>query len=175
MIKRIYQDLDECIISTVFREPNQKHIRFSLNDGEIYYTMIRPCAKRVIEFSRNLVGAENVFILTAATKDYACEINRLAEFGFPEAQILAREDVSAYTYSTAYGGSAVVASEYANKDNVLIDNLDPRYNPDKISYLGIWKTLDTNYFKVRDYYGVNFPNDPFEQDVMEFLEKRNNQ
>ena len=172
MIKNIFWDLDQSLIATEFSAPDQNHIRFALEEGGVYYTMIRPCAKRLIEFSRQLIGPENVFILTASTKDYACEINLLAEFGFPRNQILAREDLQKSCFPTAYGGSSVVASEYADLDNVLIDNLDPRYNADKVAFLGMWRSIDTNYFKVRDYYGVNFPNDPFESDIKAFLEER---
>jgi hypothetical protein len=172
MIKYLMLDIDETLIHTALSDPKQKHIRFALEDGGVYYTMVRPCAKRLIDFSRELVGAENVYILTAATKEYACEINRLAEWGFPENQILAREDLSNHYYSTAYGGGATVASKYASLDNVLIDDLDPRYNSDKISFLGIWRSLDTNYLQVQPYYGTNFPNDPFEENAIKFLEGR---
>lgn len=173
MINKIFFDLDECLIHTELREPTQKHISFCLDDyGGTYYSIVRPCAKRLIEFARNLIGAENVFILTAAIKPYACEINRLAEFGFPEDQILSREDINNHYFATAYGGGSILASQHAHVDNVLIDNLEGRYNQDKVSFIGIWRSLDTNYLKIRDYYGVNFPDDPFEENVMNFLEER---
>lgn len=173
MIKYIFWDIDETLIHTSFSDPNQEHIHFKLGDGDDYYTIVRPCSKRLIEFSRNLVGEENVFVLTAATKDYACKVNELAEFGFKENKILSREDIRNHRIQTAYGGSAVYAGELADKDNVLIDNLNPRHNSDKISFLGLWKTLDSNYFQIRDYYGTNFINDTFESDVMNFLERKN--
>ena len=172
MINSIFFDLDECLIHTLLREPNQKHIRFALEEGGIYFTVVRPCAKKLIACARDQLGVDKVFILTSATKQYACEINRLAEFGFDEDRILAREDLSNHRFATAYGGSAVVASKYAHIDNVLIDNLDARYNEDKISFLGIWKSIDTNYLQIRDYYGVNFADDPFEEDVLAFLDER---
>lgn len=173
MIKRCYYDLDECLIHTNFKDPQQEHVSFALTeDLNLYYTIIRPCAKRVIEFARNLIGEENVFILTAATKEYACEINRLAEFGFPESQIIAREEISNHKFSTAYGGWAIGPSKYAHLDNVLIDNLESRYNSDKVSFLGIWPSVDVNYLKIIDYFGVNFPDDPFEEKVIKFLEER---
>ena len=171
MINKVFWDIDETLIHTFLSEPKQKHVRFALEFGGVYYTVIRPCSKSLIEFSRELVGAENVFILTSATKDYAREVNRLAEWGFPDDHIIAREEIEDHRYSTAYGGSHTVASKHASLDNVLIDNLEPRYNGDKISYLGIWQSLDTNYLKITDYYGVNFPNDTFENDVIDFLSK----
>jgi len=165
-------DLDETLIFSDIHEPNQKHIRFALESGGIYYTIVRPCAKKLIEYARTLVGKENVFILTSATKDYAKEINRLAEFGFPDTHIISREDLALHSWPTAYGGSSTTASRFSHLDNVLIDNLDPRYNSDKISFLGIWPSVDTNYLQVKDYYGVNFPDDLFEQQVIEFLDER---
>ena len=172
MIKGIYLDNDESLSHCVLREPNQKHLRFALEDGGIYYPIIRPCAKRIIDYCRNLVGAENVRILTTATKEYIRGVNEVAEWGFEDEQLIAREEISNHHFATAYGGNCTLPSKYAHRDNVLIDNLDPRNNPDKISFLGIWKTVDTNYLKVRDYYGVDFPSDLFEEKVLQFLEER---
>lgn len=172
MINAIFFDADNTLIYSDLDQPNQKHLRVVLENGGIYYTMVRPCAKRLIDYARLLIGHKNVYILTAATKDYASEISRLAEWGFPETHILAREDMEANYYATAYGGHTITPSQYASLDNVLIDNLDPRYNEDKISFLGMWRSIDTNYFKVHDYYGTNFPNDPFEEDIMKFLDER---
>lgn len=172
MINKCFFDLDECLIFSDIHPPNQSHVSFSLKSGGTYYTIIRPCAKHLIEYARNLVGQENVYILTSSTTDYAREINRLAEFEFPDSHIIAREDLVALYFPTAYGGGTTLPSKFSHVDNVLIDNLNPRYNQEKISFLGIWKSVDTNYLQIRDYYGVNFPDDMFEQKVMEFLNER---
>lgn len=168
MINKIFWDIDETLIHTELYKPNQSHVVLSLSDRN-YYTIIRPCSKRLVEFSRNLVGGENVFILTTATRDYAHEVNRLAGWEFPHNQILAREDINNYRYKLAYGGEGVLPFSVANRDNVLIDNLSPRSNPTKMDLIGI---TEDRYLKIEDYYGVDFPNDPFEDQVMKFLNEK---
>jgi hypothetical protein len=177
MINRIFWDIDETLIHTCLQDPGQEHISFAIGeDLNVYYTIVRPCAKKLIEFSRQIVGADKVHILTTSTREYAQKINELAGWGFKNEDIFAREDLAIHCRSvkTAYGGSHEEYDPhiYAHKDNVLIDNLMPRYNGRKIGFIGIWKSLD-NYFEVRDYYGVNFPDDPFEEEVVEFIKTRN--
>ena len=178
MINRIYWDIDETLIHTTMRPPNQEHIVLALNDGGMYYTILRPCAKRLIEFSRELVGAARVHILTTATRDYAQEVNRLAGWGFKNDDIFAREDQASHSrnFPTAYGGyhSEIDPHIYTHKDNVLIDNLPRRENQVKIDFIGIGKTENTNYLKIDDYYGVEFSDSTFEQDVKNFLINRFN-
>ena len=174
MIKRIFWDIDETLIHTAMYEPNQEHKMFMLPDGVgKYYTIFRPCACDLIEFSRALVGKENVFILTSATRDYAHIINQLGNFGFDEKNIFTREDLRDNLIETAWGGYATIANEaIADRDNVIIDNLHPRHNETKVSYIGI---KHDRYLKIRDYYGVNAPQDPFEEQVKEFLTKAHNE
>jgi len=169
MIKNTFFDLDNCCIFVQGYNPNQEHQIFEI-DGDPYFLIVRPCAKRLIEFARELVGLENVFILTTSIREYAQKVNELALFGFRNDQILAREDINAHYYPTAYGGSATIPHKLADPNNVLIDNLPPRYNESKISLIGIGPT---QYFQCHDYYGVNFPEDTFEEDVKEFLINRN--
>lgn len=168
MINKIFWDIDETLIHTVMSAPNQEHVVLSLDDGN-YYTMLRPCAKALIDFSRNLVGADNVYILTTATTDYAREVNRLAGWGFEHDHIIAREDIHNHTYSLAYAGTGVIPHKEANIKNVLIDNLPFRQNAKKVDMIGITKD---RYFHINDYYGVNFPDDTFENDVREFLTEK---
>lgn len=174
MIKRIFWDIDETLIHTLVNreEENTKH--FILPDSAInYYTIIRPCSNDLIEFSRNLVGKENVYILTTATRDYAERVNELAEWDFPVDQIIPREDIQDYTVSVAWGYSyenQTMRHPLADKNNVLIDNLIFRHNEKKVSLIGIDRD---RYLNVRDYYGVNFPDDTFEEDVKNFLTKAN--
>lgn len=176
MINKIFWDIDETLIHTLLDDPKQDHVAFSLGDSYTYYTIIRPCSHELIRFSRELVGEENVHILTTATRDYAEKVNELAGWGFDPNDIFAREDqeASMVWVSTAYGGryGSIIPHEYANPNNVLIDNLPRRQNEGKIQFIGIQKTQDTNYLKIDDYYGVNFPEDPFEEDVKEFLIER---
>lgn len=171
MIARIFFDLDETLIHTSVLEPNQEHVSFNIDgDWNTYYTIIRPASYGVIEFARNLVGKENVFVLTIATRAYAQEVNRLANWNFPHDQIFAREDLEAHEWPTAYGSYAKMPNnKISSSDNVIIDNQMPRFNEGKICFIGISKTWATNYLQVRDYFGVNFPDDPFQEDVEEFL------
>jgi hypothetical protein len=176
MINRIFWDIDETLIHTELSEPNQDHVSFSL-DGRMYYTMIRPCSKALIDFSRELVGADQVHILTTATRDYAREVNRLAGWGFENSNIFSREDLSKYSvrFPLAYGASHEECSShfYAHKNNVIIDNLRPRENQNKIAFIGINDTYQDNYLRIFDYYGVEYADSNFEQEVKEFLINRN--
>lgn len=178
MINRIYFDIDETLIHTTMRDPNQEHIVLAL-DGALYYTIIRPCAKSLIDFARDLVSTGRVHILTTATRDYAQEVNRLAGWGFNNEDIFTREDINKHSRSfpVAYGGyhSECDPHIYAHKDNVIIDNLPRRENQKKISFIGIDNTQDANYLKIDDYYGVEFLDSTFEQDVKNFLLERNKQ
>lgn len=176
MINRIFWDIDETLIHSEYYDFPQKTFSILLDDGE-YFVAIRPCAQRLIEFSRELVGKENVHILTTARKDYAELINEKAGWGFSGEDILSREIINAHTFSSSMGYCSfddVNPHIFAHKDNILIDNLPPRENQKKIALIGIWPTLETNYFQIRDWYGVNFPNDPFENQVKTFLMETHN-
>lgn len=169
MINKIFWDIDETLIHTELWPPNQEHVILELSDAN-YYTMIRPCSKALIEFSRELVGFDNVYILTTATTDYAREVNRLAGWEFAYDHIIAREEISNHKFNLAYGGEGVMRHKVADRNNVLIDNLPARYNAKKIDLIGI---TEDRYFQIADYYGVNFPRDTFETDVKNFLLNKN--
>lgn len=160
------------MLHTLLRNPKQEHIRFTLEDDEnTYYTIIRPCAQKLIDYARELVGKDNVYILTISTTDYANTINEKAGWGFERDHIIAREEIQRHLIPTAYGGSAYIEKkEVAHKDNVLIDNLPYRENMGKVTLIGI---NGDRYLKVRDYYGVNgIDYDDFEEDVREFLKEK---
>jgi hypothetical protein len=170
MIKRIFWDIDETLIhSSNIPFENQEQNVIILND-EVISTIIRPVAIKVLQFSRNLVGAENVYILTASSKNYAEEINQQGNFGFNDDQILSREDMEKnYYHNGPYGmGHTSPHSELADKNNVLIDNLPSMYNTDKMSFIGI---NSSRYLQIRDYYGVNYNNEDekFVSQVIDFL------
>lgn len=173
MIKRIFQDLDECILHTqVNTEVDQTHVQFVLSeDMHTYRTIIRPCAKELFAYYNDLVGKENVYILTTATKEYAEALNRLGEFGLDADHIFAREDMQKNSYSTGmYGGNSLMAAHtLADIDNVLIDNLPWRYNNCKMDFM---KITTNNYHQTAEYYGVNFPDDLFFEKIQKFLKER---
>jgi hypothetical protein len=171
MIKRIFQDLDECILHTYANSmPPSEYVEFILSeDMHTYRTMIRPCAKRLFEYYNSVVGKENVYILTSATRDYAESLNRLGEFGLDNDHIYTREDIQQYSISYGYGGEGTLPMPIADKDNVLIDNLPPRYNYNKMDMMGI---VTKNYYQTREYYGLNDDDEYFFEDVVEFIKAR---
>lgn len=169
MIKNIFFDLDESIAFMDFSDPEQDNYPFTINNGETYYAIPRPKAKDVIDFARALVGIDNVYILTAATKEYACNANRVLGFGFQEDHIFSREDISKHRAQIGYG-YGMLPHELTNKNNVLIDNLPPRENRDKIDFLGMHNWQDT-YIQVPDYYGANYSGYDFEEHVCGELNK----
>ena len=173
MIKRIFQDLDECILHTIVNNmpyEGEKYVEFMLSeDMHTYRTLIRPCAKELFEYYNSIVGKENVYILTSATRDYAETLNRLGEFGLDNDHIYTREDIQQYSISHGYGGEGTLPMPIADKDNVLIDNLPPRYNCNKMDMMGI---VTKNYHQTPEYYGSNFHEQDFLDDIKEFIKKR---
>lgn len=172
MIKRIFQDLDECILHTLINtEVNQNHAEFVLSeDTDAHRTIIRPCAKELFSYYNGSVGKENVYILTTATRDYAETLNRLGEFGLDTDHIFAREDVSKYSHkSNMWGEAYTIAHPLAHKDNVLIDNLPWKYNMCKMDFM---KIMVDNYHQTPEYYGVNYTEDTFFENIKEFIKER---
>lgn len=169
MINKIFWDNDECLSHSSYMPfENQTYLTITLVDGCVY-TILRPSAKEVLKYSRNLVGDDNVYMLTSASTDFAQAVNIEAGLGFNINQILTRDDMSKHAVSGAYGGSYVMPhGELAHEDNVLIDNLPSRYNIDKMSFIGI---NSSRYLQIRDYYGVNIPENErkFVNQVKEFL------
>lgn len=159
MIKRIFFDLDETLLHTVLGEhPGQTcymHENVSYIRDTPYFTIFRPDANDLIQFARDLVGKENVYILTAAIREYAIILNDAGGFGFSEDRIFAREDQEKYSHRSNMYGSIIYAEnkEISDENNVLIDNLSSRYNEGKCSFIGM-KDYH-NYIKVNDYYGAN--------------------
>ena len=173
MIKRIFQDLDECILHTLVNKmphDHEKYVEFVLGeDMHTYRTLIRPCAKTLFEYYNSIVGKENVYILTTATRDYAETLNQLGEFGLDNDHIYTREDIQQYSISHGYGGEGTLPMPIADKDNVLIDNLPPRYNCNKMDMMGI---VTKNYHQTPEYYGSNFHEQDFVDDIKKFIKQR---
>ena len=158
MIKRIFFDLDETLLHTIVgNHPNQECYTHKDNSRESYFTIFRPDARDLISFARELVGKENVYILTAATRSYAHELNSAGCFDFDHDHIFAREDQDRYAHKVqlAYGSDYIYAEnkDIADPENVLIDNLPERYNEGKCSFIGMRDI--SRYIKVNDYYGAN--------------------
>jgi len=173
MIKKIFQDLDECILHTFVNTlpyEGEKYVEFILSDDmHTYRTVIRPCAKELFEYYNSVVGKENVYILTSATRDYAESLNRLGEFGLDTDHIFTREDIQQYSVSWGWGGEGAIPLPIADPNNVLIDNLPPRYNEAKMGMMGI---VTKNYYQTPEYYGNNLSEDNFLAGVKKFIEDR---
>lgn len=165
MINCVFWDLDETLIHSM-EESNNGNYDFSIHldsgswsSTETYYVKVRKDSKDVIDYSRKLVGHKNVFILTAATYDYALDICTKADFGFNIEQIISREQIKFFVRPQQ--------SKYRNKNNVLIDNLPVYHNRDKLRVIGIG---NDRYLHIEDYYGVDSSDDTFKQDCIEFLD-----
>lgn len=172
MIKNIFFDLDEVLIHSMSYDPEQKHVFIYIDEDEEYYTIVRPCAKSVIEYARALVGKDKVFLFTSSAQEYVSKINDLCDFGFDEKNIIHREDLKKCMVESAGGWTAsYIRHSLADPKNVLIDNLPPCFNHCKVVMLGLDQEPN-NYFQVKDYVGVNYPDDTFEDDVKSWLEKK---
>ena len=171
MIKRIFQDLDECILHTVMNDDlNQPHVEFVLSEGmHTYRSIIRPCAKKLFTYYNDLVGKDNVYILTTSTLEYAEALNRLGEFGLDYAHIFTREDMQQHKIHFGNKGEGMTKLPIADKDNVLIDNLPPRYNDYKMDMMDI---VTKNYHQTPEYYGNNLNDEDFFENIKKFLKER---
>jgi len=175
---RMFWDIDETLISSTparmkkYREPT---FTFEVED-QGFNTCVRPCAKELIDFSRELFGFENVFILTTATSSYANEVNKLAGWEFNPSNIIAREDMEKYTFRSAMlyaSHTDYAAHPLAGPKNIIVDNLRAQDNEQKIFIMGI--NPFTNYLNVDHYYGENKGEESFIKLVKEFLEDRKKQ
>jgi hypothetical protein len=174
MIKRVFQDIDECILHTFCGlniDDGLKYVEFDLEDDHtIYRTVFRHCAKELFEYYNSVVGKDNVYILTSATRNYAQTLNKLGEFGLDNDHIISREDIKQHTFVGGWGGdSCSIQHKLANKDNVLIDNLPYNYNTNKTDMMQIHPK---NYHHTRDYYGAEYYEESFFEDIKKFIEER---
>ena len=168
---KIFWDIDETLIHsrTYIHKKLQHDIVVDVYD-QLFYTCVRPCSKSVVEYSRELFGAENVYILTAAAELYAQRINMLAGWNFAEDHIIGRETTERYSIKipSLYGSDTLITEHpLAHPDNVLIDNLMPEWNNEKTTLMRI--NPKTNYLKVEDYMGYNEDDEIFRDTVKHFL------
>jgi hypothetical protein len=167
MINKICWDLDDSLAKIVQEEPNYPHIHFQCGlDLNNHYGLIRPSSYSVINYARNLIGDDNVFLFTKSTKEYAREVNRIAEWGFKEENILARKDY--FDFQDEQIRNPEYRHPLANKCNILVDNLPFWSNFTKTSLLGI---SEDRYLQIVDFTGKR--DDPnFEEQVIEFLKEK---
>lgn len=90
-----------------------------------FVTFKRSWADELIKFSKDLVGADNVYILTAASNDYILHCNSVLELGFdPNTHIFSREHM--YEINKH--------SKFLESHNVLVDDLPYREHLGKTSH-----------------------------------------
>lgn len=168
MIKRIFQDIDECILYTDViggAVASTLWHKFKLHgDSSTYHTIFRPCAKRIFDFYRSIVGEDNVYILTTATQDYAEELNIAGGFGLNADHIISRKVIKKYEKMKHH--PRPTRHPLFDADNVLIDNLQYGYNLEKVNLMGI--SLP-NYLCTGEYYGDDESDDEFEVLVKQFI------
>lgn len=174
MINKIFWDIDETLIHTHFNKSDYHTFSFTLKDSSgPYYTIVRPCARRLIEYSRSLVGKENVYILTTSTFEYASTVSEKANWQFEPYQILGREVIKDFHKTFSYVTRTFSEHPLRNSDNILIDNLPARENNVKVNLIGIQddEVLKNKYLKIDDYYGTDYADTDFEKQVIDFLNK----
>jgi hypothetical protein len=90
-----------------------------------YVTFKRSWADDLIKFSRDLVGYDNVYILTAASTDYVNWCNKVLELGFdPNSNIFAREHMYEIDRHP----------KFLDSHNILVDDLPYR---EHLGYRGV--------------------------------------
>jgi len=157
MTKILFLDLDETLIAARFvgsgergeaeyKENPFTHISIAMSEDctEVYRAVLRPGAVNFITAMRKRYGDENVFILTAATTEYARKWNALFGLGFTDERIIARED---------YCLKLHCFDNDLSKVGVLVDNLPSRELESKHAFLdrnGIRHAVVT----VNDFYGA---------------------
>lgn len=160
MKKIIFVDLDETLIHTFMpawgetpTKDAEEVLVTSEGRTEPYDTVLRQGALHFLQILRN---TGDVYILTAATSDYAKAMNRHFGLGFVENQIYAREDVQAGQADPGFFGKGIV---------YLYDNLPRHENRSKITFLR--PIGDINYIQVKEFY--NNKTAPFTHEYIEEL------
>lgn len=163
IIDSIYLDLDECLVSTVYKHNGsvpKNRIKILLKNGwlgkdETYYTVVRPGALEFIEYCRSIAPT---YILTAAATDYAQEHNKVHNFGFSDDQILGRDFYCYYRSGMFHDNIVNTKVDYA-PNSILVDNQNiNRYGSEnlrvKMKFLGI---KEDRLVKSREYTGGKQP------------------
>jgi hypothetical protein len=174
----VFIDLDETLVSSIYCSSEKRRNDYIANyilldscsfvlaeDSGWYVSFLRPIALQLINFCENLVGEDNVYILTASVEDYAKAINKGLGLGFKENQIYSREHIH---YSSATGD---YVPKFKGANNILIDNLQYRdhcqlmFGGSKVRFLdGLprEKYIQVNQFEVDYYYDLG-ENDHLEE------------
>lgn len=91
-----FVDLDNTLIyaSTAYGAPSKHQVVVEFACGEKYHAILRPGAIDLLKKLREKYG--EVYMLTAATQDYASKMSETFGLGFVKGTIYAREDTEHY-------------------------------------------------------------------------------
>lgn len=157
----IFVDLDETLIHTFIsfygEIPSEDAVKIKIDgEDELYETVLRQGALYFLQLLRN---TGNVYMLTAATADYAAVMNEKFGLGFNESNMYSREDIAAGQLDPNLFGQGNV---------YLYDNLPRHENRSKIVFLrNICK--EVNYIQVPGFYNNDVS--PFTHEIIERLVK----
>lgn len=167
----IFFDLDETLIHTVLGSKlcDTQVQTFVEPDGYQYWTFPRYQASPVVDYARETFGAENVYILTIGTYDYACAVNDAMNLGFEHDHIWARGDLE---HSASIGYMCNKSISVRDHRNILIDNREYAHNMIKVNFL---RMSHRDYFECVDFQldmlalPLNQERDVFGEEVSYFL------
>lgn len=153
METKIWLDLDDTLIKSFYIENDifyddlknskqTKHHRNECHTG--YLTFLRPIGDEIIKYSKELVGSENVYILTAASRNYALDIVREMVINISFSNIMTRDELDEFR----------VDRVKQEGTNILIDDLPYYDNYHKLNYLDIPKNLE-RYIQIAPYSPFN--------------------
>ena len=145
-------DLDETLVHTLGMKTIagdvekvddlcDKPATISLGKNEHYVTVLRPGANYLLFLLREV---SHVYMLTRAHKDYAQAMNSAFNFGFTEDRIFDKAYVKDWKYKTP-------DVKITTGRNVLIDDLTPRDNFEKIAFIKKYGTV--KYINVPAFWG----------------------
>lgn len=157
MKSNILWDLDETLVHS-YVYPREDTKSFFLEEGGYYYARCRPNIHRLIKQTRDAVGASNVYVVTMAQYDYACEINEIFDLGFNTDRIISAGDIRNKR-----------TNGLEKEHNVLIDDLDFTFNSVKCD---LFNVAEEDYCRIEAYHGVRKREDSIFSVVSEFLDRR---
>lgn len=167
MINAVHYDLDNTLCYFKIEPSGYPHIHIQCGlDLNNHYGLIRPSSYSVINYARNLIGGDNVYLFTKSLKEYAREVNRIADWGFKEENILARKDY--FDFQDEQIRNPEYRHPLANECNILVDNLPFYANVTKSALLGI---KEDRYFQIEDF-SDKFDDPNFEEQVINFLKEK---
>lgn len=146
MNKRIFIDLDQTLIHSY---PSYEHTALQkfgekslYEKGETYHdgyvTYVRPLAREFVDYCHDMVGIDNVYILTAAKGDYARDVIVRGDLKIPAKKIHDRDSIS------------YMSKEFHDGYNILVDDLPYYDNYSKLRYLAITNKLE-QYINIVEY------------------------